>query len=202
MGNDTLQASALVNDHGYGGTARNVFLAGDGNDNLVASILGGTLGANRLFGQNGNDRLAVHGGTGNLMNGGPGRDVLIADTGTDSFIGGSGNDIFRFNATASSNPTSRDTVQAGDGAVAFELPGGVLGDQFDLSKIDANAVANGTQHFVFGASHTVGHLWAVDVGIQTIIRGNTGGDAAPELQIAILDGIVHASAYTAADFLF
>ena len=123
--------------------------------------------------------------------------MLIAGTGTDSFIGGFGNDVFQFLSTASSNPTSRDIVQTGDGAVAFERPGGgVLGDQFDLSRIDANEVANGTQDFVFGNSHAVGQLWAVDVGNLTIIRGNTGGDTAPELEIAILDGNVHASAYT------
>ncbi len=144
-----------------------------------------------------------NGGTGNLLNGGPGQDVLIAGTGNDSFIGGSGNDIFQFLSTAGSNRTSRDIVQAGDGAVAFERPGGgVLGDRFDLSRIDANEVANGTQHFVFGNSHAVGRLWAVDnVGNLTIIRGNTGGDAVPELEIAIQDGNVRALAYTTADFL-
>ena len=32
--------------------------------------------------------------------------------------------VFEFLSTAGSNPTSRDIVQAGDGAVAFERPGG------------------------------------------------------------------------------
>ena len=110
-------------------------LAGEGNDNLVATIQGGTLGANRMFGQNGNDRLQVNGGTGNLLNGGPGQDVLIAGTGNDSFIGGFGNDVFQFLSTAGSNPTSRDIVQAGDGAVAFERPGGgLVVDRFDLTR--------------------------------------------------------------------
>ena len=77
----------------------------------------------------------------------------------------------------------------------------MLSDRIDLSRIEANEVANGTQHFVFGSSHGTGRLWAVDVGNLTIIRGNTAGDTAPELEIAIQDGNVHASAYTSADFL-
>ena len=72
-GGDTLQASAFVQDYGNGDSARNVLLARDGNDNLVATLQAGTLGANRMFGQNGNDRLQSNGGTGNLLNGGPGR---------------------------------------------------------------------------------------------------------------------------------
>ena len=77
----------------------------------------------------------------------------------------------------------------------------MLSDRIDLSRIEANEDASGTQHFVFGTSHAARRLWAVDVGNLTIIRGNTGGDAAPELEIAIQDGNVRALAYTTADFL-
>ena len=128
--------------------------------------------------------------------------MLIAGTGNDSFIGGFGNDVFRFLSTAGSNPTSRDIVQAGDGAVAFERPGGgLVVDRFDLTEIDANTVAGGTQHFVFGtSSHAAGRLRR-NSGTLTLIRGNTDGDTAVEFEVAIQDGSVRAMAYTGADFL-
>ena len=46
-----------------------------------------------------------------------------------------------------------------------------------------------------------GRLWAVAGDNLTIIRGNTDGDPARSLEIAIQDGGVLAQAYTAADFL-
>ena len=162
----------------------------------------GTLGANRLYAHTGNDRLQVNGGTGNLLNAGPGTDVLIAGTGTDTFVGSAGNDVFRFLSTAASTPSSRDILQADGSVAAFERPGGgQVVDRFDLTGIDANAVAGGTQHFVFGTSHAAGRLWAEDSGTLTLIRGNTDHDTAVEFEVAIQDGNVHALAYTTADFL-
>lgn len=192
-GNDTLRAT-ISDDASDGGTALNILLAGAGNDSLTATMQAGTVGANRLYGHAGNDRLQSIGGSGNLLNGGPGRDILTAGAGTDSLAGGSGNDIFRFLNLAASTPAARDVI------AVFERPGGQLGDRIDLSAIDAS-VAAGVQHFVFGTSHAVGRLWAVDSGDLTLIRGNVDGDAAVEFEIAIDDGAVRASAYTAADFI-
>ena len=99
-GNDTLQASAFIDDLGSGGSARNVLLANDGNDTLVATIQAGRLGSNRLFGHDGNDRLQVNGGEGNLLNAGQGRDVLVGGFGGDTFVGGGGIDTFVFSSEA------------------------------------------------------------------------------------------------------
>ena len=200
-GNDTLQATSFVDNGEDSGSALNVLLAGDGNDRLTATILAGTPGANRMFGHDGNDRLQSVGGTGNLLNGGAGADVLIAGVGTDTLVGGAGNDVFRFLSTSGSTSSRRDIIQGDAGAAGFDRPGAQLGDRIDLSAVDANTGAVGTQHFVFGTSHGVGRLWAVDSGNLTLIRGNSGADAAPEFEIAIQDGNVHASAYTGADFI-
>ena len=55
---------------------------------------------------------------------------------------------------------------------------------------------------VLQLSHKIGHLWAVDVGDVTHIRGNVTGDAAPEFELAIDDGAgVSASDYAGVDFI-
>ncbi|MFO1142823.1 MAG: hypothetical protein U1E59_10600 [Amaricoccus sp.] len=41
----------------------------------------------------------------------------------------------------------------------------------------------------------------MDSGTSTLIRGNTDGDTAVEFELAIQDGTLRASAYSAADFL-
>ena len=138
----------------------------------------------------------------NTLHGLGGADTFQSGNGADIIVGGLGNDVFQFLTTVGSTPAARDTLQAGDGAVAFEKPGAQLGDKIDVSAIDAST-AGGIQHFAFGTSHAVGRLWAEDActGNLTLIRGNTGGSTAPEFEIAIQDGNVHALAYTAADFL-
>ena len=67
-----------------------------GNDNLPAVVQAGSLGANRLCG---NDRLQAVGGNGNLLQGGLGRDVLIGGGGSDTFAGAANVDTFVFSAT-------------------------------------------------------------------------------------------------------
>jgi Ca2+-binding RTX toxin-like protein len=137
----------------------------------------------------------------NTLRGMAGNDTFQSGNGADVLIGGTGNDTFRFTSTTGSNPSARDVIRAGDGAIAFEKAGASLGDRIDLSAIDANTSAGGTQHFTFGTSHGVGRLWTSTSGTMTLINGNTDGDSAIEFQIAIDDGAVSASAYTAADFL-
>ena len=54
---------------------------------------------------------------------------------------------------------------------------------------------------MFGTSTVAGHLWAVSVGSDTHILGNTDGDAAAEFNLTIRDGAVLASVYSELDFI-
>ncbi|MFO1105466.1 MAG: calcium-binding protein [Amaricoccus sp.] len=137
----------------------------------------------------------------NTLRGLGGADSFDSGSGADVIVGGTGNDVFKFSSTVGSDQTARDRIVAGDGAVAFEKPGASLGDRFDFSKMDANTGVAGQQHFVFGTSTGVGHIWAVTSGTDTLIRGNVDGDAAVEFEVAIADGSVSHTAYSAADFI-
>lgn len=137
----------------------------------------------------------------NLLRGLGGNDTIQSGNGADVLIGGPGNDVFKFATTVGSTSAARDTLRSGDGGIAFERPGGALGDQFDFSLVDANAARSGVQDFVFGAATTIGRLWAATSGALTVIRGNVDADQAAEFEIAIEDGAVGASAYASADFL-
>ena len=86
---------------------------------------------------------------------------------------------------------------AGDGAAAFERPGAGLGDRIDLHLLDADLTRSGHQDFVFGTSKARGHLWLTESSGVTYANGNTDKDAAIEFQVAIHDGGVKASAYSA-----
>ena len=140
----------------------------------------------------------------NTLKGLGGSDILRGGDGADMLIGGTGKDVFRFVDIASSNPGALDKIKAGDGAVAFEKPGGTLGDRIDVSGIDADATLSGIQHFKWGGTSTTGkgYLWAANVGSETHILGNTDTDSAAEFAVAIVDGSVTASKYVAADFIF
>ena len=84
--------------------------------------------------------------------------------------------------------------------MAFEGAGAAAGDRIDLSAIDANTARAGDQAFSLGGTG-VARLSFVESGTDTIVRGNTDGDAAFEFQLVIEDGAVRATAYTSADFL-
>jgi serralysin len=137
----------------------------------------------------------------NTIRGLGGADRIDSGNGADTVIGGLGNDSFVYVSAVPSNPAARDTLQAGDGAAAFEKAGAGLGDRFDLSKFDANSLVSGVQDFVFGAATGIGRLWAVNAGQTTLVRGNTDRDAAAEFEVAIADGGVLAKAYTVHDFI-
>ncbi|PZO69651.1 MAG: hypothetical protein DI640_15280 [Sphingomonas taxi] len=83
---------------------------------------------------------------------------------------------------------------------AFEDAGVAGGDLIDFSGIDANAGAAGNQAFVFGGTGT-GRVSVVTVGSDSLVRANTDGDAAFELETLIEDGGLLASAYKAGDFI-
>jgi serralysin len=151
-------------------------------------------------GGSGNDGLLGN-GAGNLLSGNAGNDRLAGFGGRDVLVGGKGADVFVFTSCGDSPAGACDRLAAGGGAVAFERPGNAAGDRIDLHGIDADATLAGNQAFAFGTAKTRGHLWLQESGSTTYVCGNVDGDAAIELHLAILDGGVRSSAYTAADFL-
>lgn len=186
-----------------GTSVRNV-LTGNG----AANLLQGMAGNDTVLGGGGNDTLV--GGSGNnsldgqpgadVVQGGAGNDTLLGGPGGDTLVGGAGNDVFSFGKLIGSVPGAMDELFGEGGVPAFEGAGAAAGDRFDMSHIDANTTAAGQQGFVFGGTGK-GHISLVDLGMDTIVRGNMDNDAAFEFQLIIHDGNVRASAYTAADFI-
>ena len=162
--------------------------------------LTGGAGADILLGKAGNDSLIGNDGA-DVLRGQAGDDFLRGSAGPDILIGGTGADRFMF-AFASHSPSGagRDELRPGDGAVAFQGAGNAAGDLINLSAVDANTTLSGDQTFTFGASGK-GALSLIDVGGNTLVRGNIDNSAAFELEILIVDGAVSASAYTLADFV-
>ena len=164
---------------------------GNANDNTMqgnggANTLDGLQGDDTLIGGGGNDVLL--GGTGDdLIRGQGGADTLQSGAETDILIGGLNNDVFDFNVAAHSVQGSRDTIRAGDGAVAFQGAGAAIGDIIDLGDIDADAGQAGNQAFIFGGT-AVGHLSLIDSAGITIVRGNTAAGGGFEFELAIEDG--------------
>ncbi len=167
-----------------GAAGNDVILAGIGNDLLL-----GGQGNDALFGEQGLDTLRGQGGA-DTLRGGLTRDVLVGGFGADAFVF----------ANDESQPLVRDTIAAGDGAIAFEGAGGAAGDRIDLSAIDADARLAGDQAFVLGGPG-VGHLALVEAGGSTIVRANLDDDAYFEFELLIQDGAVAAGAYRVQDFV-
>lgn len=193
-------ADTVTNDGYLDGLAR----LGGGND-IYHGENGRITGA--VWGQGGNDMLeggafadVLSGGTGSdTVTGGGGADTLTGAAGADVVSGGAGDDVFRFGAAGDA---TGDAIVASGGALAFAGAGTAGGDRIDVSAIDADLATAGHQSFAFGTSHDVGHLWAVDVGGVTHIRGNVAEGAAPEFDLAIDDAAgVHASDYAGVDFI-
>jgi Ca2+-binding RTX toxin-like protein len=172
--------------------------AGTGSDLLIgnsrANVFRAIRGDDTMIGGGGDDRL--HGSTGD--------EILNGGAGADSLYGYLGDDIFVF-AAGDSTPGVRDLIggdptPGADPSVVFERPGEAIGDLIDVLAIDADATRAGDQAFVFGTATGKGRLWAINSGDLTVIRGSVDGDPAPEFALAIDDGAVLASAYTADDF--
>lgn len=196
-GKSSVFSSAQLADLGGGandghaqGNIFNALLYRGDERSLIERALGGS-GDDRIIGNEANNRLV----------GNDGDDCLVGGEGGDLLIGGEGRDVFRFLSGSDSRSGMADRVCAGGGAVAFEGAGAAAGDRFDLRGIDANTTRSGDQAFVFGTSHDKGHLWLVDVGDITYLRGNVDSDAAVEFEVTIHDGAIRAAAYSAADFL-
>lgn len=162
---------------------------------LGAQVITGTAVRDTLFGSTEGDRIAasggndiVLGGRGNdvlnggggydVLNGAAGRDVLTGSLGGDDLYGGAGSDIFVYRHLRDSTASNSDWI--------FGYKHGV--DQIDLSDLDWNSDAAGTQTFDFigGANFSAaGQLRFEQEGNDTVIYGNTDGDMAAEFRIVI-----------------
>jgi Ca2+-binding RTX toxin-like protein len=161
-------------------------LTGSAADNFLC----GDFGHDSISGLRGNDTLY-----GAELN-----DTLIGGRGMDVLSGGSGSDDFVFNAARESSALASDTIIAGFRATGFDGAGIAGGDRIILSGIDADAGVAGNQAFTFGGAGA-GQLRVVAFGTNSVVLGNTDGDAAAEFRLVIEDGGVLASAYTAGDFV-
>lgn len=217
-GNDRLEGG-WGNDTLNGGDGTDVIDGGEGRDtvaapyhsvhvDLEAQIMrseGGDveerlISIENAHGSEGSDTLVGNDGA-NELHGDQDNDELTGGGGADILIGGAGSDIFHFR-TGDSTPAARDTLTDGGAGSAFSNIGAASGDLIDLTMWDADTTQDGTQSWTFGTSRGIGHLWAVDSGTTTIIRGNSDGDAAPEFELAIVDEDDDLAAeYTADDFI-
>lgn len=218
LGNDTISGQD-GDDKIYGGRSDDdpedgpdTIHADAGNDNVWAGgggdlVYGGS-GDDNLYGQSGND--TIRGGVGNdRVYGGSGTDTLYGDDGVDNVRGGGGadrcdggggNDRYDYDYVSDSAPGTADR----DVILAFAGVGATAGDQIDLATIDANAGVGGNQAFVFKGTAAItgaGQVNVVASGSDTLIRANTGGSLAPELEILVQDGGATPGQWVAGDFI-
>ncbi|MFN6471699.1 MAG: calcium-binding protein [Nostoc sp. SerVER01] len=136
------------------------------NGNGLSNILSGLAGNDTINGGGGND--TINGGTGNdTINGGTDNDRITGGGGTDVLTGGLGNDVFNYDSISESLPgLLRDTIND------FVGNGFGLGDQIDLSDIDANPFVAGNQAFSFIGAAAFTAVGQVSY-IGGILRANT-----------------------------
>jgi Ca2+-binding RTX toxin-like protein len=139
-------------------------------------------GIDALSGETGNDVLTGGDGEDSLA-GGSGRDLLVGGAGKDLLSGGLDADFFRF-AGGDCGPSRALADRILDFSHAER-------DRIDLSRIDANLLLAGDQHFTFigGAKFTgAGQLHAVQAKGNTYLEGDINGDGTADLVIR-LDGL-------------
>ncbi len=186
-GNDVLNGLAGVDTASYAGASAGVTVnlglataqntGGAGIDTLLSiENLTGSSFNDTLTGSSGNNVLSGGGGT-DTLNGGNGNDQLIGGASRDTLNGGSGNDLFKYNSASDSpSGTGKDLINSFAGA------GSALGDQIDLTAIDANASVTGNQAFVWGGTFTAGHLRYTG----GVLQGTTDADAAAKFEIQLV----------------
>jgi serralysin len=163
---------------------------GSGNDRYIGS----NTAIDTVFGDDGADILLGNGGN-DVLSGGSGNDKLTGGAGADTMTSGSGFNTFIFTALSDSTVagTGRDTI------TDFSSPS----DDFDVSAIDANAVAVGNNAFtafIGAAAFTgLGQIRAVQVGTNTLVQFNTTGSTAADM--AILLENVTATTVNLSDFI-
>ncbi|MFN6498711.1 MAG: calcium-binding protein [Nostoc sp. DedQUE01] len=165
-GVDTVQASV---SYTLSANLENLTLTGfaaNGTGNARGNIINGNGLSNILSGLAGND--TINGGGGNdTINGGTGNDTITGGGGTDVLTGGLGNDVFNYDSISESLPgLLRDTIND------FVGNGFGLGDQIDLSDIDANPFVAGNQAFSFIGAAAFTAVGQVSY-IGGILRANT-----------------------------
>ncbi|MGL5008528.1 MAG: M10 family metallopeptidase C-terminal domain-containing protein, partial [Paracoccaceae bacterium] len=184
----------------FGGAGDDVITTaqGDGDDVYYGDDMTGAVGSDTLDMSAITANIEANLGTGAMFRG----SVTSAQSGTDviwnieNFIGGSGNDRI----TASSAVNEMDGGSGNDTYVfksAADAHGDVItgfapGDKIDLSGIDANGCGtsgDGTFALVSGGFTAPGQIQIIhevrDGQDQTIISGNTGGNADAEFKLTL-----------------
>jgi Ca2+-binding RTX toxin-like protein len=178
-GVDTV-ASSVTHTLGFGIEHLNLTsqtaINGTGNGNH--NIINGTIANNVLSGLGGNDTL--NGGLGNdTLLGGNGNDLLHGGLGADTLNGGLGNDLFDYNLVGES------PIGGGDSVIGFSGAGAAIGDQIDLTNIDANVLQFGNQAFTWIGSSAITAAGQLRYA-GGVLSGSTDVDAAAEFQITLV----------------
>lgn len=223
-GNDLMTGDAgddrLFGDDGNdvleGGAGRDTVYGGAGDDRIIANVADGD---DTYWGDAGEDTLDYsaisanitadlgnglmqHGSVSSSQSGtdatfgfedfigGSGNDTIIASSVANVMDGGAGNDTYVFHSAADAD---------GDTIKGFQP-----GDKIDLSAIDANTGASGTQSFVLFAGNMFTSAGQVIVtqelkdGVEhTFVEGNTNNDTVADFKIDLGAGN---HALTTADF--
>jgi hypothetical protein len=168
---------------------------------------GGTLASDETLTFNGSAEtdgsFVVYGGAGtdsivggagdDTVFGGAGDDAITGGAGADQLHGGAGNDTFFYTAVGDSTSLAQDQI------LDF-----ASGDHIDLSALDADSGTGGQQSFSYignsAFSGTAGELRVFEQSTDHwVIQGDTDGNSAPDLVIAVIVSDSHA--LTAADFV-
>ncbi|MEA3048272.1 MAG: serralysin [Sphingomonadales bacterium] len=142
---------------------------------------------------NGNFRLFA-GSADDVIRGGAGNDLIYGGLGADTLAGGGGNDVFRYQGATESTTNGRDGIQD------FSL-----GDLIDLSRVDADSIHDGQQHFTWIEGNFTGHAGELHAtqdspqGPIWTISGDTDGDGQADFQISVV--VTDAHPITNTDFI-
>jgi serralysin len=183
-GNDQLE----VGGFGVADDDDNFLDGGAGDDVLIAQSI--DTGNNVMVGGTGNDTFLGGGGQ-ERMFGEADDDTLEGGLGADENRGGDGADRFLFDDSAQNGgEVIYDTgVGAGnrDRIIDFD---GAEGDNIHVGNIDADLTVDLDQDFTFVGDGPVGkgEIGFFETTNRTIVRGNTGDDAAADFEIQ-LNGI-------------